>query len=363
MVFSQEKVQKYYPGAYMVPPMKVAKFPKGKEYMQEELLKDDNYIAEEKIDGNWYMVELTEKGDYCFSRTTSKKTGLLTEKGGCIPHIFLSLDYLPRNTVLVGEIFIPDKTSKGVREIMGCLPEKAVSRQKERGWVKYCVFDILYLDGQSLLNLTTEERIDILRENVEESEHIVFPQITRNNKKDFLRTMFSEGKEGIILKKKEGMYVPDKRPMWNWMAVKKEDLYDVVCIGFLPPNMEYTGKEIEKWEFWYDPDTGERWAGQNTKETPKERRSIAVTKSFFYNWIGSIKMGVHKDGKVVDIGSVSAGITDELAKDLRLNGENYLYKPMAVKAMEAYEDRLREPRLITFRDDINIEDCTWEKIF
>ena len=39
-------------------------------------------------------------------------------------------------------------------------------------------------------------------------------------------------------------------------------------------------------------------------------------------------------------------------------------RPCKVTAMEFTDDKkLRHPRFVEFRDDLNIEDCNWEKIF
>ena len=53
----------------------------GKEYMFAELANSGDYFATIKKDGYWYMFEKTDDGVcYMFSRTTSKETGILSEK-------------------------------------------------------------------------------------------------------------------------------------------------------------------------------------------------------------------------------------------------------------------------------------------
>lgn len=350
MVFSQEKVQKYYPGAYMIPAMKVAGFTKERQHMKKEILNSEEYFAEEKIDGNFYMLEKTEKGNYLFSRNTSKVTGLLTEKGENTPHLFEELSFLPNNTVLVGEIAVGDKF-KEVRTIMGCKKDRAIQRQKQNGWVLYYPFDILVYDGEEIYNKwVTLDRVKFLREliekNSEQTPHIkTLKMSTEKNKEQFLEEIFQEGKEGIVLKKINGIYHPDQRKAWEWMRIKKEDQHDVIAIDFNEPVKEYSGKEINKWEYWEG-------------DTP-------VTKPYYFGWIGSIQMGVYySTGEIVNIGSVSSGLSEKVLEEIKQSPNDYLFKPMKIKSMETTEDyKLREPSFIEFRDDIDIQDCTWDKIF
>ena len=47
------------------------------------------------------------------------------------------------------------------------------------------------------------------------------------------------------------------------------------------------------------------------KEYAEGAPVIPVTKNWFYGWAGSLKLGMYKDDKIVQIGSLS-GITDEI---------------------------------------------------
>ena len=88
-----------------------------------------DYFAQLKKDGYWYMFEKTEHYSYLFSRTTSAVSGTLAEKSANVPHIMDIMNHLPENTIIIGEIYYPGKSSKDVTPIMGSLPEKAIERQ------------------------------------------------------------------------------------------------------------------------------------------------------------------------------------------------------------------------------------------
>ena len=77
------------------------------------------WVAQEKIDGAWYMLEkIDDEHIYLFGRTKSKKTGELTEKSENVPHIIEWAKQLPNGTILLGEIFVPGGHSNDVTKIM-----------------------------------------------------------------------------------------------------------------------------------------------------------------------------------------------------------------------------------------------------
>ena len=141
-IFNQELVLKHYPECCMMPEaMRVWSLPKGKENKLQEMCENGEYFAQIKKDGFWYQFVKGENTSYLFSRNTSVATGLLTEKIANVPHIEKALSILPKDTILVGEIYVPGGTSKDTTRIMGCLPEEAIKRQENEGLVHYYVHD------------------------------------------------------------------------------------------------------------------------------------------------------------------------------------------------------------------------------
>jgi hypothetical protein len=346
--FDQNKIEQEFPGAYMIPPMKAWKLPKGKENLRENVFKSGDYFAELKIDGGCYTFEHTLNGNlYMFSRTKSAKNKLLVEKSDRVPHLkqfFKTI--LPPGTVIALELYIPGGKSKDLITIVGCLPNKAIQRQEQQGYLYAFVHDILVYNNSNIMTLPAIERVNLVYNLLqkERSSYVQIPEIITDNIDSFLANAWQRNLEGIILKKKTGQYYPDKRPAWEWIKFKKEDAYDVICIGYLPPNKEYKGKEINTWQYWEE--------------------DIPITKPYAKQWVGSLKLGCWKDGQIFEIGSVASGLTEEILEKIKKDPYAYLNKPLMVRAMEATSDyKLREPKFIQFRDDINIEDCNFDKIF
>ena len=346
--FDKQKIEEYYPGAYMIPPMLAWKLPKNKQDLRQKVFSNGDYFAELKIDGSCYILEHTINGNiYMFSRTVSTKNGLLVEKSDRVPHLVEFFKrVLPRGTVVALELYVEGGKSKDVTSITGCLPAKAIQRQEEKGYLKAYVHDVLIHKNQIIINKPAIDRVSLVYELLINNliENIVVPSVVTEDINSFLENLWKQGSEGIILKKQLGAYYPGKRPAWEWIKFKIEDTYDVIAISFNPPTKDYTGKEIEKWQYWEG-------------DSP-------VTKPYAKGWIGSINMGVYKDNEIIPIGSVASGLNDEILEKIKQNPDNFLLKPIEVKAMETTADiKLREPKFIKFRSDINIKECNFNKIF
>ena len=339
-----------YPEARMVEPMKIWKLPDGKEHMFSEICNSGDYFAQEKIDGYWYQFEKTDNYSYLFSRNISTTTGFLTEKSGNVPHIIEALSVLPKNTTLIGEIYYPGGTSKTVTTIMGCLPETAIKRQKDN-LIHYYVHDIIMYDGVNLVNASAENRYKILnkiweKHNLNNIEFLKLAETFTENIETRTAEILAAGGEGVVLKKKDLPYYPGKRPAWSTIKIKKIDTVDLVCIGFCDATKEYTGKEIETWQYWID---GE-----------------AVTKGYYYGWKTAMKVGAYDDnGNLVEIGTVSSGLTDKDKELMATNPELYLNKVFNFSCMEKdnKEHTLRHPHIIGPREDKSAKDCILSEIF
>ena len=96
-----------YPGSHQIMPMRFANKPSQTEI--EKAFHNGEWVAQEKKDGAFYQLEVTDDGSYMylFGRTISKKTGELTEKIANVPHIESWAQYLPAGTTIIGEIYVP----------------------------------------------------------------------------------------------------------------------------------------------------------------------------------------------------------------------------------------------------------------
>ncbi|MGB9911657.1 MAG: ATP-dependent DNA ligase [Microgenomates group bacterium] len=175
--------------------------------------------------------------------------------------------------------------------------------------LKYFVFDILYKDGKSLLNLPLKKRREILNQVLKKDNQriVLTPQIITedpNELRKFHDQQIKAGLEGAVVKKWQSFYQPGRRG-YNWVKFKAEkkgkkggglaDTLDCLVMGL------YKGKG--------------------------KRASFGV---------GAFLVGVKKSEKVEEfltISKIGTGLSDEQWKELEERGE----KLKAVKKPEGYK--------------------------
>ena len=75
-----------------------------------------------------------------------------------------------------------------------------------------------------------------------------------------LQTYLAEGREGMVITYEDAKYEPGKRSAKISLKIKKElqETIDCVIMGANSPTKQYTGKEPEIWEYWFDESTNEK---------------------------------------------------------------------------------------------------------
>ncbi len=336
-------------------------------------LKENKVIAEQKFDGHRGLIYFTSKGNRVFSRRVSKQTGWFAENTDQMPHIRdIKVPEHYIGTVIDGEILLPLKncTCRDVQSVTGALPETAIENQLNRGFAYLSAFDILYYRGLNIQRMPLWKRKvylwKVLSElnspfiktcpiysNQETLSHLT--QLWRDykvndnissilNKTNDIEQQFidflKEGKEGLIIKDINGIY--EQKRSKAFIKMKAHKTFDVVIMGYDEPTKEYTGKELDKWEY-FDGNT-------------------PVTKYYYQGWIGAIVFGVWKDGKLIEVGRTS-GMDETTREMLSLNREHYLGAVIEVEAqgiIDKDKGSLQHPRYIMMRPDKNSEQCTFE---
>lgn len=323
-----------------------------------------------KVDGIFMMTLCDEDGNLFFRPRAKNVKGEFINKIEWVPHLMDFFKQLPRGTCLLGELYLPrDEQAKSTSSIMNCLKEKAIGRQcKEEDKLHYYVFDILADEGKSLIETPAIDRFDLLSSywRAYPNEYVEWAEY-KNGKEpwNMLQELLAEGYEGVVITNEEAHYQPGKRSNSISLKIKKElqDTIDCVIIGANPPTKLYTGKEIRTWTFWLNELTNEKVSGELYEDYANGEPIIPVTKNWFYGWAGSLRLGAYKNGKLVEIGSLS-GVTDEVKQ----NWKSYIGTVAEITAMEIMTSEsgygLRHPKLVRLlREDINPADCTWERIF
>lgn len=182
------------------------------------LMKDPNYFAQEKIDGERCVVFITSTGLRLFSRSAgvADPTRPLEKKG--YPHLNIL-----RFPTLAGTI-LDSEVKDG----------------------KLMVFDVLNLCGQTLVGVGLEARIETLQKLEISGEHIVLLPYARTDeeKEGLLNRVMAEGGEGLMFKYYRGGYVKGGRPKGNWYKLKSSIQIDCVVMGFFKGTASPVGSII-----------------------------------------------------------------------------------------------------------------------
>lgn len=331
-----------------------------------------DYLGARKMDGAYYRFTKSLDGEMKLQGRSRSVSGDFLNKIGHVPQLMSFFNALPPGTCLLGELYFPQKEgSHNVTTIMGCKEDKAIERQAKGSKLHYYVFDIWAWNGVSFLTKRAVDRFNYLmnRAYAYQSEYVEYAKYSSGEELwENLQTILANGGEGIVMTVRDSIPQPGKRTARKTLKVKKEISQNIDCFftgKFTPPTREYTGKEIETWPYWEDGRTGKKLeVGSHYKEFREGAFIEPVTKPWYNGWVGSLEIGVLKDNKIFPIGFIS-GVSDEIKK----NYKDYVMRPIEVTAMEFqhHEDGrqpgLRHAKFISFRDDLTLQDCTYNKIF
>jgi len=130
------------------------------------------------------------------------------------------------------QMTITRKRKHGIKEAISQVP------------LKFYVFDILYKNGQSLIQLPLKKRRDILTKTIQSSDGplIIDDYLitdSPNQLKSYHHHQLEQGLEGAMVKKIDGPYTPG-RLGWNWVKFKEaegsqaklSDTLDCVVMGY-----------------------------------------------------------------------------------------------------------------------------------
>jgi bifunctional non-homologous end joining protein LigD len=104
-------------------------------------------------------------------------------------------------------------------------------RSESDGELFYYVFDLLWLEGHSLLTLPLFRRREILTQILPKDGSIRESPIFKTGAKAFLGAAADMGLEGMIAKRSNSLYLPGRRSA-DWLKIKVQQRHEVVIGGF-----------------------------------------------------------------------------------------------------------------------------------
>jgi bifunctional non-homologous end joining protein LigD len=140
--------------------------------------------------------------------------------------------------ILDGEVVALDAEGKpsfgALQRRMHVTAESTVRRLARETPVTYVIFDLLWLDGHSLMDLTYEERRARLADlHLGDGERWRVPDYIVGNGVQLLAATEQQGLEGVIAKRLDSTYEPGRRSQ-SWVKVKNLYRQEVVVGGWVP---------------------------------------------------------------------------------------------------------------------------------
>jgi ATP-dependent DNA ligase len=281
------------------------------------LICNENYAAQEKLDGMRSIIFITKAGLRIFSRSAGvDDPSRPLEKTSALPHLAsLRFPHLV-NTILDAEILAPGVDAA---HLSGAIHSNGVG--KTNGLVKIFVFDVLRYRGEDQSYKTLQQRIEVLDilNGALQSPYIIFLPwaFTAKEKRDLYETVLSRGGEGIMLKRLNAFYIQGGRPANNWLKAKKSTSFDCVVMGFTKGKGKY-----------------------NT-------------------CIGALVFGQYVDGTLTELGQAS-GMSDAERNKMSAHPDEFIGKVVTIKGMERHKSgAIRHPQYGGMRYDKDRHQCRW----
>ncbi|PYK91505.1 MAG: ATP-dependent DNA ligase [Verrucomicrobia bacterium] len=184
--------------------------------------------------GDW-LYELKFDGIRAMAIKNDRKVSLVSRNGnkldGRFPEIVEAVKNLPvREYVIDGEVVALDEDGRSSFQLL-----QGLEMEGRKAPLRFYVFDLLQLDGKSLLGLPLEQRKQVLAkicENV--GDPIRYSGEISGDVKSLLAEVKRRGLEGLIGKQRNSVYEPGRRS-GTWIKLKCINEQEFVIGGYTPP--------------------------------------------------------------------------------------------------------------------------------
>jgi len=184
--------------------------------LTKEVVPDEDYLYEVKWDG-YRIISYIQNGKV---RMDSRSALDYTAK---YPPVAKALKELGHDAVLDGEVVVFNEQGKPDFDALQTFNGHDAP-------INYCVFDILWLDGYNLMELSLTDRKTILEELVKDNEVLRFSASFDDGEMLYKQALELD-LEGIVAKRKDSSYVPDARDS-RWLKTPTRKRQEFVIGGW-----------------------------------------------------------------------------------------------------------------------------------
>ena len=203
-----------------------------------------NCVAQPKLDGFRLQVHVDFRNKTKKYRFFSRN---LIDMSEMFPDLIQALEHLKVETLIAeGEALVYDDQTDsfvGFQETVKRKRKHDIASTAQELPLKLVLFDVLYLNGESLLPKAHHTRRDIIEKLFHNypDKHIVPVEekyiTTATQLENYFYENISAGLEGLVVKKADSRYQPGKRN-FNWIKLKRQekgeldDTIDCVILGY-----------------------------------------------------------------------------------------------------------------------------------
>jgi bifunctional non-homologous end joining protein LigD len=167
--------------------------------------------------------------------------------------------------ILDGEIVAFDENGRpsfaALQRRMHVGTDAQAKRLAKASPVTYMIFDLLWLDGHSLMGLRYDERRELLQALALSGESWQTPEHLSGRGRDVLKATAEQQLEGIVAKRLDSPYEPGARGS-AWTKIKNVGRQELVLGGWLPGEGRRERRIGALLVGVYDPDGAFRYAGR-----------------------------------------------------------------------------------------------------
>ena len=184
--------------------------------------------------GDW-IYELKFDGIRLIAVKRDKKISLLSRNQNDLsrrfPEVVEAIENLPpRECVIDGEVVAVDEKGRSSFQLL-----QAHEMEGRKSPIYFYAFDLLQLDGKSLIELPLEARKNVLEKLCAEAGDLIrFSGAIGSDAKRLLEEVQHRGLEGLIGKQRNSVYEPGRRS-GAWVKLKCVNEQEFVIGGYTPP--------------------------------------------------------------------------------------------------------------------------------
>lgn len=192
-------------------------------------------------EGDGWAFEIKWDGVRALARVSGGELGISSRSGEDATRRYPELADLAasvgRDVVLDGEIVALDGEGRAsfqqLQRRMGLSRPETIARRAAEIPVTYVAFDLLHLDGDSLLAEPYDRRRELLAGLDLDDTHWRAPAHHLGGGERFLAAARERGLEGIVCKRRDSPYRPGRRSA-DWLKIRARLGQELVIGGFMP---------------------------------------------------------------------------------------------------------------------------------